>query len=346
MQELAVESEEDGPLTNNDKNCQTKLTSEDISQLCLKRDEYNYIERKLQIFEITEHYLKNDDAKTRYFTGLDSFSKFQILFKFISPYISVQTKVTAFQQLLLTLMKLRLNLDFKDLAYRFNIDPTTASNYFKNLICILHSRLHKLIIWPDQETLKKTMPSCFKESFSGKSVFIIDCFELFIQKPADMGTAAQCWSHYKHHYTIKYLIAITPQGTVAFISEGWGGRTSDKHLSCNSSFFNKILPQDVILADRGFLITDYARMYHAKVVIPAFTKGKSQLHPTEIEETRAIAHVRIHVERIIGAVRQKFRIITDPAPISLLSAADGLLLDKIVVVCCALLNICPPIVPM
>ena len=46
----------------------------------------------------------------------------------------------------------------------------------------------------------------------------------------------------------------------------------------------------------------------AKLHIPAFTRGKSQLSATEVEETRKIANVRIHVERVIGYVRQKYKI--------------------------------------
>jgi len=32
---------------------------------------------------------------------------------------------------------------------------------------------------------------------------------------------------------VKYLIGIAPQGKTAFISTGWGGRTSDKHITEN-----------------------------------------------------------------------------------------------------------------
>ena len=61
-----------------------------------------------------------------------------------------------------------------------------------------------------------------------------------------------------------------------------------------------------MLADRGFDITESVGMMQAKLHIPAFTKGKDQLSAMEIDETRTIANVRIHVERIIGNVRQKY----------------------------------------
>jgi len=59
---------------------------------------------------------------------------------------------------------------------------------------------------------------------------IIDCFEVFIDRPASLMERAQTWSNYKKHNTYKFLIGITTQGSVSFISKGWGGRVPDVHL--------------------------------------------------------------------------------------------------------------------
>ena len=56
-------------------------------------------------------------------------------------------------------------------------------------------------------------------------------------------------------------------------------------------------------------------MMQAKLHIPAFTKGKNQLSPLEVEETRATANVHIHVERVIGVVRQKYSVLRGILPI-------------------------------
>lgn len=208
-------------------------------------------------------------------------------------------------------------------------------------------KFKSLIIWPERSVSLKTIPDCFKQSFLDKTTIIIDCFEIKCQKPSNLLTAAQAWSNYKHSDTIKYLIGITPQGSISFISKGWGGRVSDKYLTQNSDFCNNLLPGDVILADRGFLIKEFVELFHATVKVPAFTKGKDQLHPVDLENTRSLAHVRIHVERVIGLIKQKYRILSGPLPITLLATqGENSFLDEIVVVCCALINLCPPIVPI
>lgn len=85
---------------------------------------------------------------------------------------------------------------------------------------------------------------------------IIDCFEVFIEKPSNLVARAQTFSSYKHHNTIKILIGITPQGTICYVSKAWEGRTSDKHITENCGFLEKLLPGDLVMADRGFTISE------------------------------------------------------------------------------------------
>ena len=158
------------------------------------------------------------------------------------------------------------------------------------------------------------------------------------------------WSQYKHYNTAKYLISITPQGTFSFISNGWGGRVSDKHIVENSGYLRHILPGDVILADRGFDVADTIALHQATLNIPAFTRGCDQLPAKDVEDTRKLANVRIHVERVIGSIRQRFQILsaTGVLPkeyVSKKSYNGRVMLDSIVTVCCALNNRCAGIVP-
>ena len=192
------------------------------------------------------------------------------------------------------------------------------------------------------------MPRCFLDAFGHKTTVIIDCFEIFIDRPSNLLARAQTFSSYKHHNTVKFLIGITPQGTVCFVIEAWGGRTSDKFLTENCGILNKLLPGDMVLADRGFTVYESARFHHADMNIPAFTKGKDQLDPVDVEKTRKIASVRIHDERIIGTLRQKYTILQRTLPTDYLTCRSGEsvpLIDRMIRVCSALVNLCPPTIP-
>ena len=59
--------------------------------------------------------------------------------------------------------------------------------------------------------------------------------------------------------------------------------------------------------------------------------------------------MRIHVERVIGLLRQKFTILNSNIPIDFLKQSEGdelTTLDKMVHTCCSLVNLCTPIIPM
>ena len=312
------------------------------------REENHSLKDVIAKQEMHEHSFRDNPTKVKFYTGLPSFATLMVMFEFVAPYIpSIRCVLPMFQQFLMVLMKLQLNPADQDLAYRFGVHQSTVSRNFRKWIDILYDRLHPLILWPEREQLLKTMPLEFRQSFR-KCVIIIDCFEIFVERATDLKARAQTWSNYKHHNTVKFLIGITPQGTISFISKGWGGRVSDRYLTEKCGLLEKLLPGDVLLADRGFNVQESAGVYCAEVKIPPFTKGKSQLSKFEVDPSRKLSQVRIHVERVIRLLRQKFTILESTLPINMIMCThedDCSMIDKIVTVCSALCNCCESVVP-
>ncbi len=87
------------------------------------------------------------------------------------------------------------------------------------------------------------------------------------------------------------------------------GERRKKHLTENCGILKNLIPGDIVLADRGFDIAESAALYGATVEIPAFTKGKRQLCAFDVERSRKLSSVRVHVERVIGLLRNKYTIL-------------------------------------
>ena len=338
-----------------DRDSQTLVSAmtQETADAATQTTEFDYLfcsATKTQPF--TEDYFKDSDDKTRFYTGLPDFHLLAKTFEFVSPYVTRRTKtLSLFQEFVMVLIKLRLNVPNLDLAYRFEVSLSTVSRVFKAWMEVLDVRLSPLISWPEREELWRTMPRCFQYTFGKATTIIIDCFEIYIDRPSNLLARAQTYSHYKSHNTVKVLIGITPQGSVCFVSKAWGGRTSDKYLTEHCGMLKNLRPGDLVMADRGFTIEENLSLYQAKLAIPAFTKGKSQLDPVSVEKTRGIANVRIHVERVIGLLRQKYTVLQSILPIDYLLCSDKEgnrccpMVDRLIRVCCALINLCPSVVP-
>ena len=176
---------------------------------------------------VSQQVLENNDKQVKFYTGLPSFAVLKAVFGLATRGLPVSNFTgDIFDQFLMTLMKLRLNVADQDLAYRFGIHQSTVSRYITKWLDVLYVKLSPLIYWPDRDQLLKIMPTCFRKNFR-KCAIIIDCFEVFIERPTSLKARAQTWSNYKKHNTCKFLIGITPQGSTAFISKGWGGRVFD-----------------------------------------------------------------------------------------------------------------------
>ena len=62
-------------------------------------------------------------------------------------------------------MKLRLALLTVDLGFRFHVSATTVSSIFITWAKLMSKELSVLIVWPSQQQVKKTLPSCFRKLY-------------------------------------------------------------------------------------------------------------------------------------------------------------------------------------
>ena len=306
------------------------------------------------------------DADIKFFTGLNNLIEFQNLFDHLSYKASrmqywkgkIQTsreipkryaesshyqkpgptrKLALELELLIVLMRLRVGCPVHELSFLFSVSIGLISSIFTTWIKLMRKELGFLVMWPDRSTVREHLPECFRRIYPKVRV-IIDCAEISIETPSALDVQAQSWSEYKHVNTIKFLVAITPNGLISYISPCYGGRATDQFIVRDSGFLRFLEPHDQILADRGFKIQNDLIQYQATIAIPPSTRNNNALTPQSVKKTCTIANVRIYVEQAIRTIKVYQILGGRKMTITLLP-----LCDDILIVCSALCNLNPPL---
>lgn len=118
---------------------------------------------------------------------------------------------------------------------------------------------------------------------------------------------------------------MNPHGAITFASKVYGGQISDREITIQSGFLTKLQPGDQVLADRGFLLHEEFFHRGIQLITPAFTKGRTQLLPNEVELSRRISSSRIIVERAISHLK-KWKVLSNTVPYNLVHCFNDILI--------------------
>ena len=82
-------------------------------------DEFDYLVSPSSVKPPFDQFeLEKDNEKVKFYTGLPSFQILNTVFLQVSPYVTRKSQyLTTFQEFILTLMKLKLDVPLKDLSY-------------------------------------------------------------------------------------------------------------------------------------------------------------------------------------------------------------------------------------
>ena len=106
-----------------------KLKSYDASS---QTDEFDYLfHTNKKVTDFDKEYFRNSDDKVLFYNGLPSYEILNFVFELVSPFASCHSQtLSPFQEFVMVLIKLRLDVPFQDLAYRLNISVPTVSRTF------------------------------------------------------------------------------------------------------------------------------------------------------------------------------------------------------------------------
>lgn len=256
-------------------------------------------------------------------------------------YISNDTKIPRLH-VITVLFKLKHADPFYKIADLFNLSERTLQRIFPRVLDMMSKICAQFIYWPSVIDIKKNLPLSFRTNKDYSNVqSIIDCFEIEVEKPNNPIAQSATWSQYKGCNTIKFLISATPDGFINFISKGYAGRITDVKLVEESGFLDIVQPNSVVLADRGFKhLESILQKKSVKLLRPPSVSANKKMTKMEAIESKVIASLRIHIERVIRRVRlYKFL-----KPHSTINNKLVNCVDDAVVVACGLINLQSPII--
>ena len=340
-----------------DLDCQSKISvgtqvsdgSEDLIER-LKETVMN-LEAKLATSKFCIENISRDDKEVIFYTGFPNYICLKACYDYLGPAVNDlkywgskdkdaghgrSRTLSSFNEFFLVLVRLRLGLFEKDLAKRFDVSTSTVCRICRTWIRFMYLRFKELPLWPSRDLVNLYMPKCFQELYPTTRI-IIDATEVFVETPALPEFQQMTFSSYKNHNTYKALVGISPGGAITFVSKLYPGSISDQMLTKKSGLLELLEKGDSVMADRGFNIQDDLTPLCVKVNIPPFLKGKTQLEPEELVETRRIASLRIHVERAIERIKN-YHIFDGTLPSSLTD-----MVEEMFFVCAVMCNFMPPL---
>ncbi|XP_041858689.1 uncharacterized protein LOC121650925 isoform X2 [Melanotaenia boesemani] len=327
------------------------------------KKENQTLRESVEKMSLSENSLRNDAEKVKFYTGLPNYFVLETVMWLLSPHMDRMRnmKLSKFQQLLMTLMRLRLDLRNQDLAYRFGVKVATVTRTVHQMINIMSSTLvPTAVFWPSRAELRKNLPAALCSSHPDCAV-IIDCFTVPFEEPVSLGNQQQQQQRVlpssqgvgSSYNVLKYLIGVAPQGVVTFVSRGVLGNASDKSLAEGCGFLCKLLPGDVVLATRDLDIGESVAARGALFKIAGNcqeeTCGRPEGSPLADTDSETV-NVQRHVERVISMVKKRYAMLTGPVESSFTTTSERTsnlsIFDKIVQVACALNNLCISAAPL
>ncbi|XP_051956038.1 uncharacterized protein LOC127625029 [Xyrauchen texanus] len=154
--ETETSGDDGAPVGNADEQQKCTMCGLRLKEIIRLQEDNRKLKGELSKKALDEIFLKDNDSKVKYYTGLPSFSLLMGVLIQIIPSLpkTKERKLSHFQMLLLTLMRLRLDLPVEHLAHLFDISRQTASNLFIETINVLHAHLSPFVYWPKRHCIQ------------------------------------------------------------------------------------------------------------------------------------------------------------------------------------------------
>ena len=212
-------------------------------------------------------------------------------------------ELTARDQLLLTVVWLRVYPTYEVLGYLFDVSDTTAGRTVTRLLPLLEAAGLDSMRMPDPgRKRRRHLDQLLADT--PELVVLIDTFEQRVQRPRERRAADKLYSGKKQQHTLKSQLAVDEvNGKIVDVPESVPGPTADITLVAASGVLGR-LPEHVGAAGDLAYVGMQKLHPQGQAVTPRRKPRGQERPPEDIEYNRAFARRRIPVEHTIGRVRR------------------------------------------
>jgi len=208
--------------------------------------------------------------------------------------------LSARDQILLTVVWLRVYPTYEVLGYLFGVSDTTTGRIVERLVPMLEQLGRDTMRLPKPSRKRRRQLDDLLRDIPELAV-VVDSFEQRVQRPVDQAAAAGLYSGKKKMHTLKSQVAVhEDSGHLVDVSESVPGPTADLNLLKRSGLLKRLPTGVRAIGDLGYF------------GIGALGRGSSPRRkprgkprpPTDIDYNTAFSRRRIIVEHTIGRIRR------------------------------------------
>jgi hypothetical protein len=206
-------------------------------------------------------------------------------------------------QILLTIVWLRLYPTHEVLGYLFDVSDSTARRAIERMLPLLEQSGQDTMRLPDPGKRQHRQLDALLADLPELMV-IVDSFEQRVQRPRERATADGYYSGKKRQHTLKSQVAIHEYtGQVVDVSDSVPGPTADIKLLEQSGLMTRLPPGVGAMGDLAYVGIDKLEAQH--IGAAPRRKPRGQPRPAEdVAYNTAFSRRRIGVEHSIGRMRR------------------------------------------
>ncbi|KAL6265691.1 hypothetical protein P5V15_003038 [Pogonomyrmex californicus] len=261
---------------------------------------------------------------------------FEVVLQLIGPGLRAintlpgRKPISAEKQLLIAIWFMSTPDSYRSVSTKFGIGKATAFRALRRVTYALHCIAPQFIQWPKDAVATKIIREFEQVCDFPNVIGIIDGTHIKIRAPKEDPDS---YINRKGFHSINVQVVCESRGLFTHCYAGHVGSVHDARVFRNSPVADFLQLPQIYFPNNSHIIGDAAYDIHPHVMVPFRDNG----HLTNAQKNfnYCLSSTRMAIERAIGHLKVRFRILLDCLPLT-----DVRKIPEFILACCVLHNIC------